>query len=150
MINNENNYKNDKNFCGSLYNGVDEILEGDGCKVNTIEIKERFNEVDERIKSHDERLRSIEIEFAKNNETLNNVKQGQESLKKSMDKIEGQMLTNHNAMLSGLNNLLMNKQDNSTKVEVAKIDGKSKVYIQIILFFGGLATIGGSIYMAVK
>ena len=34
MINNENNYKNDKNFCGSLYNGVDEILEGDGCKVD--------------------------------------------------------------------------------------------------------------------
>jgi len=98
----------------------------------------------------DTRIRVLEIEFAKNNETLNNVKQGQESLKKSMDKIEGQMLTNHNAMLSGLNSLIINKNDNSTKVEVAKIDGKSKIYIQIILFFGGLATVGGSVYMAMK
>jgi len=138
--------------CENNCNGVDKFLEGDvenmAIDLDTVDVI--LDQHGKQLDKFDTRIRVLEIEFAKNNETLNNVKQGQESLKKSMDKIEGQMLTNHNAMLSGLNSLIINKNDNSTKVEVAKIDGKSKIYIQIILFFGGLATIGGSIYMAMK
>jgi len=144
MIKNENNF----------VKGTEELINNnkEGCVVKVDEelIKEKFDEFGDLLRDHDGRLKSLEISWAKQEESLANVKQGQEYLKKSMDKIESQMLTNHNAMLTGLNSLIINKQDNIAKVEVAKIDGKSKVYIQIILFFGGLATISGSIYMAMK
>ena len=143
MINNKNNFVEE----------TDELInntKGCGNEVDEELIKEKFDEFGDLLRDHDGRLKSLEISWAKQEESLANVKQGQEYLKKSMDKIESQMLTNHNAMLTGLNSLIINKQDNIAKVEVAKIDGKSKVYIQIILFFGGLATVGGSVYMAMK
>ena len=157
MINNENNYKNDRNFC----DGVGEISEGDGCKVDENLIKEKFDDVENLLRDHDGRLRSLEISWTQQAESLANVKQGQEDLKKSMEKIEGQRLTNHNAMLSGLNSLIINKNDNLTKlelsknekeskVETAKIENKSKIYIQLFIFLGSLVTVASGMYIAMK
>jgi len=157
MINNENNFKNDRNFC----DGVGEISEGDGCKVDEELIKEKFDEFGNLLRDHDGRLKSLEISWALQSESLANVKQGQEDIKKTMDKIEGQMLTNHNAMLTGLNSLIINKNDNIVKmelsrnekegkVETAKIENKSKIYIQLFVFLGSLATVISGMYIAMK
>ena len=154
-INKCDSYKN------YFYDEVGENSEGDGIAVDTIEIKEKFNQVDKKINSQDERLRTLEIEFAKNNETLSNVKQGQEELKGSIQKIENNIMSNHNAVLNSLNTLIINKNDNLTKlemsknekeskVETAKIDNKGKIYIQLFVFLGSLATVASGMYIAMK
>jgi len=154
---------------GDLYeNAIDskkdkgvKFCERGDVKVEPSEIKERFDEFGVILRDHDGRLKSLEISWVKQSESLANVKQGQEDLKKSMEKIEGQMLTNHNAMLTGLNSLIINKQDNIAKIEVskneseskietAKIDGKSKVYMQICILIGSIIATGGTVYIAMK
>ena len=179
-MNYENNCEFEKSFCG--FNVIENnVLEGDlyenainsknnkgvklsegvDIKVEPSEIKERFDEFGVILRDHDGRLKTLEISWAKQEESLANVKQGQEDLKKGMDKIEGQMLTNHNAMLSGLNSLIINKQDNLAKIEVskneseskietAKIDGKNKVYIQICILIGSIIATGGTVYITMK
>ena len=154
------NSKNNKNNCESLVEIEKSFLEG-GINVEPSEIKEKFDQVDKKINLQDERLRTLEIEFAKNNETLSNVKQGQEELKGSIQKIENNIISNHNAVLNSLNTLIINKNDNLTKIEMsknekeskvetAKIDNKGKIYIQLFIFLGGLATVCGTIYVAMK
>ena len=179
-MNSKNNCEFEKSFCG--FNVIENnVLEGDlyenainsknnkgvklsegvDNKVEPSEIKERFDEFGVILRDHDGRLKTLEISWAKQEESLANVKQGQEDLKKGMDKIEGQMLTNHNAMLSGLNSLIINKQDNLAKIEVskneseskietAKIDGKSKVYMQICILIGSIIATGGTVYITMK
>jgi len=135
-----------ENNCG----GIDNILEGDGCKVDEELIRGKFDEFGNLLNKHEDRITKIEVTLSAQSESLKYVIKNQEELSADIKMMNNVSMQNYNSMLSGLNNLLMNKQDNSTKVEVAKIDSKSKVYIQIILFFGGLATISGSIYMAMK
>jgi len=153
---NRDNYI-DKYIC----EGEMKFCERGDVKVEPSEIKERFDEFGVILRDHDGRLKSLEISWVKQSESLANVKQGQEDLKKSMEKIEGQMLTNHNAMLTGLNSLIINKQDNIAKIEVskneseskietAKIDGKSKVYMQICILIGSIIATGGTVYIAMK
>jgi len=177
-MNSKNNKNNCEGFMGNLMGNKNEgdlyenainsknnkgvkLSEGVDNKVEPSEIKERFDEFGIILKDHDGRLKTLEISWAKQEESLANVKQGQEDLKKGMDKIEGQMLTNHNAMLTGLNSLIINKQDNIAKIEVskneseskietAKIDGKSKVYMQICILIGSIIATGGTVYITMK
>jgi len=158
-MNYENNCSNSKSFCDR----IGEISEGDGIEVaidnDVVEVI--LDQHTKQLNTQDQRIRVLEIEFTKNNETLNYVKKSQEELKNGMDIIGGQMLQNHNAMLTGLNNLLISKQDNLTKIEIsknekeskvetAKIDNKGKIYIQIFIFLGSLATVASGMYIAMK
>jgi len=137
MINNKNNYKNDKNFC----DGVDEISsEGDGCKVDNIEIKEKFDEFGNILKSHDYRIKELEINFVKNNEKLTN-------LEESMNRVENILLNSNNSIISTLNQMIISKNENETKKEITKNTNKTNIIIQVVI---GLTAIGGALVAIIK
>jgi len=143
MINNENNFKNDKidrNFCGSLYNGVDGISEGDGCKVDEELIKEKFDNIHEKIISHDERITKIEMGMVQQQESLKYVIKNQEELNDSIKMMDAKSTTSNNLILGSLNSLIINKQNNETQITTTKIEGKSKIRTQTIITIGAVIT----------
>jgi len=147
MINYENNYKNDKNFC----DGVGEnYLKEDGCKVNEELIKVKIDEFGNILKDHGDKIND-------HGERINEVEWGLKHLIKNQENFSGELkvvntnlMAYHNNVLGSLNNLLMNKQDNDTKVVTAKIDSKSKVYIQLMILLGSIIATGGTVYLSMK
>ena len=140
MINYENNFVNDRNFCGSFYNGVDEISEGDDCKVDTEQIKERFDEVGSILKSHDERINHIEMGMVQQQEAMKYVIKNQEELSADIKLMDAKSTTNNNLILGSLNSLIINKQNNETQITTTKIEGKSKIRTQTIITIGAVIT----------
>jgi len=121
-------------------NGVDKILEGDGCKVDTIEIKEKFDEFGNILKSHDYRIKELEINFVKNNEKLTN-------LEESMNRVENILLNSNNSIISTLNQMIISKNENETKKEITKNTNKTNIIIQVVI---GLTAIGGALVAIIK
>ena len=140
MIKNENNFKNDKNFYGSFYNGVDEISEGDGCKVDEELIKEKFDNIHEKIINHDERIIKIEMGMVQQQESLKYVIKNQEELNDSIKMMDAKSTTSNNLILGSLNSLIINKQNNETQITTTKIEGKSKIRTQTIITIGVVIT----------
>ena len=148
MINNENNFKNDKND-KNFYDGVDKFSEGDGCKVDEELIKVKIDEFGNILKDHGDKIndhgeRINEVEWG-----LKHLIKNQENFSDDLKTMNTTLMTYHNNVLGSLNNLLMNKQDNEAKVTVAKIDGKSKIFVQIAITIGVLITAGASFYGAI-
>jgi len=146
MIKNENNFKNDKNFC----NGVDKFSEGDGCKVDEELIKVKIDEFGNILKDHGDKIND-------HGERINEVEWGLKHLIKNQENFSGELkvvntnlMSYHNNVLGSLNNLLMNKQNNETKIETTRIEGKSKLYIQICILIGSIIATGGTMYIAMK
>jgi len=133
MINYKNNFKN---FC----DGVGEISEGDGCKVDEELIKEKFDEFGNILKSHDYRIKELEINFVKNNEKLTN-------LEESMNRVENILLNSNNSIISTLNQMIMSKNENETKKEITKNTNKTNIIIQVVI---GLTAIGGALIAIMK
>jgi len=125
-----------ENNCG----GIDNILEGDGCKVDTIEIKEKFDEFGNILKSHDYRIKELEINFVKNNEKLTN-------LEESMNRVENILLNSNNSIISTLNQMIISKNENETKKEITKNTNKTNIIIQVVI---GLTAIGGALIAIMK
>jgi len=137
-MNSKNNCEIEKSF-----------LEG-GINVEPSEIKEKFNDIHEKIINHDERLSKIEVGMVKQSESLKYVIKNQEELSADIKLMDSKSTTNNNLILGSLNSLILNKQNNETKIETAKIDGKSKVYIQICILIGSIIATGGTVYVAMK
>ena len=94
-------------------------------------------------------------------ESLKYVIKNQEELSSDIKMLNMNSIQNHNAMLTGLNSLILNSNDNiakmeisknesKSKIEAAKIDGKSKLYIQICILIGSIIATGGTVYITMK
>jgi len=126
--------------CENNCNGVDKFSEGCGFEVDTIEIKEKFDEFGDILKSHDYRIKELEINFVKNNEKLTN-------LEESMNRVENILLNSNNSIISTLNQMIISKNENETKVAVAKTQSKGNIIIQIVI---GLTAFGSAIIAIIK
>jgi len=146
MKDNENNFKNDRNFCDE----VGEISKGDDCKVDEELIRGKFDDIHEKIINHDERLSKIEVGMVQQQEAMKYVIKNQEEISNDLKLMDSKSTTNNNLILGSLNSLILNKQNNETKIETAIIDGKSKVYIQICILIGSIIATGGTVYVAMK
>ena len=142
----KNNNKNDKNFC----DGIGEISEGDDCKVDEELIKVKIDEFGNILKDHGDKIND-------HGERINEVEWGLKHLIKNQENFSGELkvvntnlMSYHNNVLGSLNNLLMNKQNNETKIETTRIEGKSKLYIQICILIGSIIATGGTMYIAMK
>ena len=136
-----------ENNCG----GIDKFsLEGDGCKVDEELIKVKIDEFGNILKDHGDKIND-------QGERINEVEWGLKHLIKNQENFSGELkvvntnlMAYHNNVLGSLNNLLMNKQNNETKIETTRIEGKSKLYIQLMILLGSVVTVGGTVYMAMK
>ena len=127
--------------CEYNFDGVGEnYLKEDGCKVDTIEIKEKFDEFGNILKSHDYRIKELEINFVKNNEKLTN-------LEESMNRVENILLNSNNSIISTLNQMIISKNENETKKEITKNTNKTNIIIQVVI---GLTAIGGALIAIMK
>jgi len=152
-----------ENNCGNYnyYNGDDKISEGCGLAVDEELIKGKIDEFGNILNKHEDRITKIEVTLSAQSESLKYVIKNQENLSNDIKTMNVNNMQNHNAMLTGLNSLIINKQDNLTKlemsknekeskVETAKIENKSKIYIQLFVFLGSLATVASGMYIAMK
>jgi len=111
------------------------------------EVQQRFDEIEDDLKDYDTRLRNLEIGFAKQTETLNFVKQGQEELKQSVKGMENTLINTNNSVLNSINQLLISKDNNSTQKKISKQENNAKVIIQTII---GLTALGTAIVAILK
>ncbi len=93
--------------------GVDELLD---------EI-----EIEKKLESHDGRIKNLEIQSVRTEEKLNSLNTTVTDIKKGIERIENTMLNTHNSVLNGVNQLLINKDNN-----------KTKIILQVIIIVGGL------------
>ena len=132
-------------------NNFDEVgenyLKEDGCKVDEEQIKEKFDNIHEKIINHDERITKIEMGMVQQQESLKYVIKNQEELNDSINILNTNSMQNYNAMLTGLNSLIINKQDNETKITNNKNTNKTNIIIQVMI---GLTAIGGALIAIIK
>ena len=136
--------------CEYNCNGIDNFSEGDGCKVDEELIKVKIDEFGNILKDHGDKIND-------HGERINEVEWGLKHLIKNQENFSGELkvvntnlMAYHNNVLGSLNNLLMNKQNNETKIETTRIEGKSKLYIQICILIGSIIATGGTMYIAMK
>jgi len=139
-----------ENNCDSFCNGVDKLSEGDGCKVDEELIRGKFDDIHEKIINHDERLSKIEVGMVQQQEAMKYVIKNQEEISNDLKLMDSKSTTNNNLILGSLNSLIINKQNNETQIMTTKIDGKSKLYVQICLLIGSIIATGGTVYVAMK
>jgi len=138
-----------ENNCNGIGERTDKFSEGDGI-VDTVEIKERFDDIHEKIINHDERLSKIEVGMVQQQEAMKYVIKNQEEISNNLKLMDAKSTTNNNLILGSLNSLIINKQNNETQIMTTKIDGKSKLYVQICLLIGSIIATGGTVYVAMK
>jgi len=150
--NNFMDYCEEKKFCDDVCDNdsINTKNVNGGANVESHEIKERFDFVGNILKDHGEKINEY-------GERINEVEWGLKHLIKNQENFSGELKTvntnlmsYHNNVLGSLNNLLMNKQDNDTKVTTAKIDSKSKIYVQLMILFGCIVGSGTTVYIAMK
>jgi len=115
------------------------FMEG-GINVEPSEIKEKFNDIHEKIINHDERLSKIEVGMVKQSESLKYVIKNQEELSTDIKLMDSKSTTNNNLILGSLNSLILNKQNNETKITTTKIEGENKFRTQTIITIGAVIT----------
>jgi len=142
-----------KNNCieidNSFYDGVGEItdnMKGCGLPVDEELIKEKFDNIHEKIINHDERISRIEIGMVQQQESMKYVIKNQEELSNDIKFMSNNLMQYNNSVLTSLNDLLRNKNDNNTKIKINKEENRNKLYIQLMILFGGLITGGITIY----
>ena len=179
-MNSKNNCKsfmeNEKSFCEKV-SDVDDVNNSeyicknksedrlsnrkDDEKVDDLQIKEKFNFVENILDNHSDRINKMEVTLSAQSESLKYVIKNQEELSSDIKMLNMNSIQNHNAMLTGLNSLILNSNDNiakmeisknesKSKIEAAKIDGKSKLYIQICILIGSIIATGGTVYITMK
>ena len=139
-----------ENNCNSFCNGVDKLSEGDGCKVDEELIKEKFDDIHEKIINHDERLLKIEVGMVQQQEAMKYVIKNQEEISNDIKFMSNNLMQYNNSVLTSLNDLLRNKNDNITKIKINKEENRNKLYIQLMILFGSLATVVSGMYIAMK
>jgi hypothetical protein len=107
------------------------------------EVKEVLDNHGEELKEHDSRIKYLEIESAKSGQTLEYLKQSQDEMRDGMKRIENITLNSNNSILTALNSLIMNRENNETSKEINKENNKNGLYIKIITAIG---LIGGSFF----
>jgi len=111
------------------------------------DVQQRFDEIEDDLKDYDTRLRNLEIGFAKQTETLNFVKQGQEELKQSVKGLENTLINTNNSVLNSINQLLISKDTNNTQKKISKYNSNTRIVVQTII---GLTALGTAIIAILK
>ena len=114
------------------------------------EVQQKFNEIDEDLKDYNVRIRSLELEMAKQGETLEYIKQSNDEIKDNQKRMENNSLQNQNSVLSILNQLVINKNDNDTQLKINQINNESQKNISKIdnktkIIIAGLGIFSGSV-----
>jgi len=145
MIKNENNFKNDKNFC----NGVGENSEGDGCKVDEELIIGKLENQQKTLDIHQKILDKHDEEFAKIHEVqtkllvsqaetsvkLSSIENGQYDIKKTL-------MENSQEQNKLINTLVLSSTENSKQKDKLIEMNQNKIWE---LIWKGIALIGGSL-----
>ena len=111
--------------------------------IDECEIEKKFDEIGNELKEQDGRIRELEIESAKTGQKLDYLKLSQDEIKESINRIETSTLNNQNSILTSLNALIINRENNETKKEINKQNNKNNLYLKIL---GVLSLIGGSFF----
>jgi len=153
MINNENNFVNDRNFCGSFYNGVGEISEGDGLTVaidnDAVEVildqhGKQLDKYDMRITKLEDITTKILITNAENSVKLSNIENSQLKIEKRLLEYSNEQKDFQKDLIEGQKdfqeNLINKLIEKDTSIEIKKTEGKSKIKIQTIITIGAVIT----------
>jgi len=111
--------------------------------IDECEIEKKFDEIGNELKEQDGRIRELEIESAKTGQKLDYLKLSQDEIKESINRIETSTLNNQNSILTSLNALIINRENNETKKEINKQNNKNSLYLKIL---GVISLIGGSFF----
>jgi len=111
--------------------------------IDDCEIEKKFDEIGNELKEQDGRIRELEIESAKTGQKLDYLKLSQDEIKESINRIETSTLNNQNSILTSLNALIINRENNETKKEINKQNNKNSLYLKIL---GVISLIGGSFF----
>lgn len=99
------------------------------------------SDLKERIDNHEERIRYLEIDSARNQETLSHLIKNQEELKHGIQKLENTTINNNNAILNTLNQLVITKDNNNTQKSISKYTNITLILKQLLIT-GGAVIIG--------
>ena len=134
-----------ENNCG----GIDNILEGDVENMPPIDLDtvdvildqhgKQLDKFDTRITDLEKVTTKILISQGEMNIKLSNIENGQL-------KIEKHLLESNNNQQNFQKELIEKIIDNDAKIIVSKTEGKSKIYVQLIILLGGIITGSIAIY----
>lgn len=102
------------------------------------DVKSKFDEIDEDLKDHNNRLKTLEIELAKNNQTLEYLKESNDEIKDSVKRVETTALNTQNTILNSMNQLLLVKETNNSQEKISKFNNLTKIAIQVLINSGAL------------
>lgn len=128
---------------GELINlGIDpdvkEILDEHGDKLTQHENK---------IAQHDLEIKNLQFQGVEQKVILENIKDCQTETKKDVSELKNIILTQNNAMLNSMNNLIINKNDNETKKEINSSNNITKIILKVL---GVIGIIIASLYTGGK
>ena len=145
MINNENNFKNDRNF----YDGVDKFSEGDVENMPPIDdvVEIILDQHTKQLNNHDEKICDLQkvtneilIQQGQTNIRLSNIENGQL-------KLERYILENNNNQQNFQKELIDNQKELVNKIiekdesiQTSKIESKGKIRTQTIITVGAILT----------
>ena len=118
--------------------------------VDDLQIKSKFNEVDLKLNNQENRLIKLECNMEMQSEILKSLVEDQKEVSKDVKNMNINLLNYSNNVFSSFNSLMSIKDTNDAKIETTKIEGRSKLYIQICILIGSIVATGGTVYLSVK
>lgn len=97
-------------------------------------------EIEKKLEDHDGKIRQLELQSVRTEEKLNSLTNSVNEIKKSMERMENTMLNTQNSILNGVNQLIINKDNNKTKIIIQVL-----ILAGVILtsLFAGAKIVGG-------
>ena len=146
MKNNENNFKNDKNFC----DGVDKFSEG--CVENmppidldTVDVildqhEKQLEKIDYRVTKLEDITTKILIQSAEMSVKLSNIESNQVDTKKSILENSITLQNFQKELIDSQKDLVSRLIEKDTKVKISETENKGKVKTQTIITVGAIFT----------